>query len=123
MDIDGKKLAKACGMTTPCDVSTSLCRDETDKLATAMTDSAHQRQRINRRLYAGKAIFDNIAEENECPAPETVNIREMAGWTDQSANSLPKMAALMRQAGDSKRPGRSLEFDIAWAMFDLCRCW
>ena len=36
MDIDGKKLAKACGMTTPCDVSTLLCRSETDKLAKAM---------------------------------------------------------------------------------------
>ena len=39
MDIDGKKLAKACGMTTPCDVSTSLCRDETDRLASRSVSS------------------------------------------------------------------------------------
>ncbi|GIR94336.1 MAG: hypothetical protein CM15mP95_3560 [Alphaproteobacteria bacterium] len=42
------------------------------------------------------------------PSPETVNIREMAGWSDHSANALPKMAALMKQAGDIKRPGRGL---------------
>ena len=108
MDIDGKKLAKACGMTTPCDVSTSLCRDETDRLAKAMTEARSNGTELIVACTQEKAIFDNIAEENECPAPTTVNIREMAGWTDQSANSLPKMAALMRQAGDSKRPGRSL---------------
>ena len=36
MDIDGKKLAKICGSTAPCDVYTSLCRNQTDKLADAM---------------------------------------------------------------------------------------
>ena len=108
MDIDGKKLAKACGMTTPCDVSTSLCRDETDRLAKAMTEARSNGTELIVACTQEGAIFNSIAEENECPAPATVNIREMAGWTDESANSLPKMAALMRQAGDSKRPGRSL---------------
>ena len=108
MDIDGKKLAKACGMTTKCDVSTSLCRDETDRLAKAMTEARSNGTELIVACTQESAIFESIAEENECSAPATVNIREMAGWTDQSANSLPKMAALMRQAGDSKRPGRSL---------------
>ena len=108
MDIDGKKLAKACGMTTPCDVSTLLCRSETDKLAKAMTDARTSGTELIVACTQEKAVFDNIAKENECPAPTTVNIREMAGWTDQSGDSLPKMAALMRKAGDSKRPGRSL---------------
>ena len=108
MDIDGKKLAKAGGMTTPCDVSTSLCRDETDRLAKAMVEARSNGTELIVACTQESAIFDSIAEENECPSPATVNIREMAGWTDQSANSLPKMAALMRQAGDSKRPGRSL---------------
>ncbi len=108
MDIDGKKLAKACGMTTPCDVSTLLCRSETDQLAKAMTDAHTSGRELIVACTQERAIFENIAEENECPAPATVNIREMAGWTDQSGDSLPKMAALMRQAGDSKRPGRSL---------------
>jgi hypothetical protein len=39
MDIDGKKLAQSCGKTTSCDVATSLCRTETDRLATAMTSA------------------------------------------------------------------------------------
>ena len=108
MNIDGKKLAKACGMTTPCDVSTSLCRSETEKLAKAMTDARSTGTNLIVACTQESSIFDSIAEENECAAPATVNIRELAGWTDESANSLPKMAALMRQAGDSKRPGRSL---------------
>ena len=108
MNIDGKKLAKACGMTTPCDVSTSLCRSETEKLAKAMTDARSNGTKLIVACTQESSTFDSIAEENECAAPATVNIRELAGWTDESANSLPKMAALMRQAGDSKRPGRSL---------------
>ena len=53
MDIDGKKLAKACGSSTPCDISTSLCRDETDKLATVM-QTAHESGTIHHRMYSGK---------------------------------------------------------------------
>ena len=108
MDIDGKKLAKACGMTTPCDVSTSLCRNETDRLAKAMTEARSNGTELIVACTQESAMFDSIAQENECPKPATVNIREMAGWAGESAKSLPKMAALMRQAGDSKRPGRSL---------------
>ena len=108
MDIDGKKLAKACGMTTPCNVSTSLCRSETDRLAEAMTGARNSGKELIVACTQESAIFDSIAEENECPTPATVNIREMAGWTDDTAKAMPKMAALMRQAGDSKRPGRSL---------------
>ena len=108
MEIDGKKLAKACGMATPCDVSTSLCCDETDKLATAMTTANESGTKLVVACTQETAIFDSIAEDNGCPSPETVNIREMAGWSDHSMSPLPKMVALMRQAGDSKRLGRSL---------------
>ena len=90
MDIDGKKLAKACGMTTPCDVSTSLCRDETDRLAKAMTEARSNGTKLIVACTQESAVFDNIAEENECPRPATVNIREMAGWADESAKSLQK---------------------------------
>ena len=108
MDIDGKKLAKACGSSTPCDISTSLCRDETDKLATAMQTAHESGTKFIIACTQERTVFDNIAEDNRCPSPETVNIREMAGWSDHSANALPKMAALMKQAGDIKRPRRGL---------------
>ena len=108
MDIDGKKLAKACGSTTPCDVYTSLCRNQTDKLASAMMTARENDRQLIVACTQETATFDAIAEEHDCAPPTTVNIRELAGWSENSASALPKMAALMRQAGDSKRPGRSL---------------
>ena len=83
MDIDGKKLAK--GYDDPCDVSTSLCRDETDRLAKAMTEARSNGTELIVACTQESAMFDSIAE-NECPKPATVNIREMAGWADD----LPK---------------------------------
>ena len=65
MDIDGKKLAKACGMTTPCDVSTSLCRNETDRLAKAMTEARSNGTELIVACTQESAMFDSIAEENE----------------------------------------------------------
>ena len=108
MDIDGKKLAESCGKTASCDVATSLCRTETDRLAAAMTATRDNGVNLIVACTQETATFDSLAEEHGCAAPATVNIREMAGWSDQSAKALPKMAALMQQAGDSQRPGRSL---------------
>jgi hypothetical protein len=61
MDIDGKKLAKACGMTTPCNVSTSLCRSETDRLAEAMTGARNSGNDLIVACRQVSAIFDSIA--------------------------------------------------------------
>ena len=63
MDIDGKKLAKACGMATLCDVSTSLCRDETDRLAKAMTEARSNGTKLIVACTQESAIFDSIAED------------------------------------------------------------
>jgi len=108
MDIDGKKLAKAGGMASSCDVATSLCRTQTDRLAAAMTTARDTGTRLIVACTQETATFDSLAEDLGCDAPATVNIREMAGWSDESAKAIPKMAALMRQAGDKQRPSRSL---------------
>jgi ferredoxin len=108
MDIDGKKLAKSCGATGSCDVATSLCRTQTDRLAAAMTAARNSKTKLIVACTQETATFDAIAEELGYDAPQTVNIRELAGWSDESAKALPKMAALMRHAADSYRAGRSL---------------
>ena len=108
MNIDGKKLAKSCDIKSICDVASSLCRNETDQLAAAMTAARDSNTKLIVACTQETATFNSIAEELECATPEIVNIREMAGWSDESAHALPKMVALMKHAGDSRRPTRSL---------------
>jgi len=108
MAIDGPKLAKACGAAGGCEVATSLCRAETETLAAAMRDAKDQNLSLLIACTQETAVFDAIAEEMECPAPATVNIRERAGWSDESKDSIAKIAALITQTGDAHRPSRSL---------------
>ncbi|NDA18883.1 MAG: hypothetical protein EBY34_06640, partial [Alphaproteobacteria bacterium] len=108
MAIDGPKLAKACGAASGCEVATSLCRAETETLAAAMRDAKDQNLSLLIACTQETAVFDAIAEEMECPTPATVNIRERAGWSDESKDSIAKIAALITQTGDVHRPSRSI---------------
>ena len=108
MALDGTKLAKACGAVDGCKVATSLCRTETHDLATAMRDAKDQNLSLLIACTQETAVFDALAEELECPSPATVDIRERAGWSDESASSTAKIAALLKQAGDARAPSRSL---------------
>ena len=100
MTLDGTKLAKACGAEGGCKIATSLCRTETGDLAAAMRDARDANQSLLIACTQETSVFDAIAEEIECPSPATVNIRERAGWSDESASSTAKIAALIKQAGD-----------------------
>lgn len=108
MSLDGTKLAKACGAEGGCTIATSLCRTETGDLAAAMRDARDANQSLLIACTQETSVFDAIAEEIECPSPATVNIRERAGWSDESATSTAKIAALIKQAGDGQTPSRSL---------------
>ena len=52
--------------------------------------------------------FEDIASELGKPAPQTINIREMAGWSDEADSASPKIAALLRSAGDAVPQVRSM---------------
>jgi ferredoxin len=108
MTIDGAKLAKACGSAEPCRPASALCRGETQIVASAMQQAKDQKKSLLIACTQEIAVFDAIAEETGCPAPATVNIRELAGWSDEGNQATAKIAALIRSATDRTPPTRSL---------------
>ena len=105
MDIDGAKLEKACSAAGGCTVATSLCRDQIDRYEAALeaTDGASLIVACTQET----AVFSSVAEDLGKPVPDFVNIRELAGWSEDSG-TLPKMAALLRMAAEPDTPARSL---------------
>ncbi len=108
MTIDAKALAKGCGATGECSPSTSLCRTQTERLASAMQAAAAAGRNVLVTCTQELGKFTQIAEEIATPVPQTVNIREMAGWSDQGVQSTPKMAALIADALAVKPSARSM---------------
>ena len=108
MAIDGKSLSKACGSDNGCSVATSLCRLQTDELTSAMLQAKDQNKSLLIACTQETAVFDAVAEDNGCPTPLTINIREVAGWSEESSNTTPKIAALIKQAGEQHSPAHSL---------------
>lgn len=102
MPLDAKKLSKAIG----CDVGTihtQLCRAQVehfeksviseDQLIVACTQEA--------------PLFQEIAEEHgRGDRVSFVNIREMAGWSDDARTASPKIAALLDGSSFQFKPAR-----------------
>ncbi len=92
--IDARRLAAALGVGEPITVHRALCR----------ADSAAYRE----ALGSGEVIvactqeaplFAELAQQANAHADlRFVNLREFAGWSDQRARTLPKMAALLAAA-------------------------
>ena len=77
MDIDAKKLAKACGATDGCDVATELCRSQIERFEAALQDSAGAPMIV--ACTQESATFEQIAEDAGGAIPDFINIREAAG--------------------------------------------
>ena len=95
MPLDGKGLAKACGAGGGCDVHTQLCRAQIDSFKAAVASGEP--------LIVGCTQEAPLFEETRAEfGPETVvryaNIRERAGWAEQSKEALPKIAALLAES-------------------------
>ena len=89
MPLDGKAL----GLT----MHTSLCRQEIGSVIKAFDGS----DSIVIACTQERALFSELAEQSEKPlvAPlRFVNIREVAGWTQEAQSSTPKIAALLALA-------------------------
>lgn len=83
---------------------TSLCTDQLQIAATAMEAGdviiACQQQ---------AHTFADLAEELDAPVPLFVDIRDRAGWTDDSQSPTPKMAALIAEAAIAAPAPKSLD--------------
>ena len=106
MEIDGAKLGKACGAAGGCAVATELCRSGIGTFETALEASADNPLIV--ACTQESAVFEQAAEETGKPVPEFINIREAAGWSEDGAAALPKIAALLRAATETAPEARSL---------------
>jgi ferredoxin len=106
--MDGEKLAKACGSQSVFSPATALCRGQSERIATAMQQAKDENQTLLIACTQETSVFESIAEEADFEIPATVNIREFAGWSDESASATPKIAALLRHASDRYAAARSL---------------
>ena len=111
MDIDAKKLAKACGAAEGCEVATELCRGQIERFEAALQERGDASLIV--ACTQESATFEQIAEDAGAPIPDFINIREAAGWSDDSAAALPKIAALIRAATDAVPAARSLTLTSA----------
>ena len=56
-----------------------------------------------------RAVFEELADELGVEAPDFVDIRDRAGWSDEADKSGPKMAALVRDALLPRPPGKAVD--------------
>ena len=91
-NLDRDAIEKATGL--PCSrVYNALCTNELGEAATAM-------QNGDTIIACGQEapVFENLSEELELETPLLVDIRDRAGWSDESSQATPKVAALLAEA-------------------------
>ncbi|MGR3493453.1 MAG: 4Fe-4S binding protein [Shimia sp.] len=93
--VDAEGLSRATGLTVkaPC---TTLCTDQLDRAAAALSASAEGDVIFSCAQEA--RTFEALAEDLGLPAPPTLDLRDRAGWTADQGDTLPKMSALIAEA-------------------------
>lgn len=105
MPLDGKELARACGADGAA-VHTQLCRSQLDRFEAAAKGAAGP---LLVACTQEAPLFAEIAAESAPQAELSfTNIRERAGWSDEGAAALPKIAALLAEATLSVPPTGSI---------------
>ncbi|MBU6508373.1 MAG: 4Fe-4S binding protein [Alphaproteobacteria bacterium] len=93
MPLDGKAVARTCAASGPSAVGRHLCRAELDRLLNAA--------KAGKPLVVGCTQEEPVFAEALASAGVAVsyaNIRERALWSDEAAQALPKVAALLTEA-------------------------
>ncbi len=94
MSVNGKALAKACADKSLC-VNTHLCRTELGEFQRV----AKKKKPMLVACTQEAPLFVEVLDEIEgAPEIHFTNIRERAGWSEQGAKAIPKMAALLAEA-------------------------
>lgn len=101
--LDAATISAASGLTCS-RVHAALCTDEIGVAARAMSDGdtiiACQQER---------ARFEDLAAEQGVAVPGFVDLRDRAGWSDDSARAGPKMAALAAEAILPQPQGKAVD--------------
>jgi ferredoxin len=94
MRLDGGRLARACGIGS-LDVARQLCRAEIARFGRALEDG----RPVMVACTQEAPLFRETALEAGADSPLAfVDIRERAGWSDEGAAAIPKIAALLAEA-------------------------
>ncbi|SFO84747.1 4Fe-4S binding protein [Tranquillimonas alkanivorans] len=101
--IDADALGDATGLKCS-RTHTALCTREMSSAAKAI-----QRGDAVIACQQERARFEEVAEELGLNPPEFVDIRDRAGWSDESADATPKMAALVAEAQLRRPETRTLD--------------
>lgn len=105
MEIDGERLGKALGTGAPVRVHRELCRGEIE----IFRDAAASGDNVRVACTQEAPLFREVAEEAGAGVTLTfTNIRERAGWCAAPGKALPKMAALLAEAGHVSKPAGAL---------------
>ncbi|WP_170513482.1 4Fe-4S binding protein [Ruegeria atlantica] len=91
-DLEAEKIASACGIACS-KVHTALCTAELETVASLMQDG-------DTVIACGQEqdVFRDLADELNIDMPGFVDLRDRAGWSEQSSDATPKMAALAAEA-------------------------
>lgn len=90
--VDFQTLSKTTGASCA-GCHTSLCTTQLDVASAAILDGD-----VTIACAQEARRFSELAEELEAEQPQFVDIRDRAGWTEDSASTTPKMAALIADA-------------------------
>ncbi len=105
VDLDGHRLAKACGVDGEIDINTQLCRAQMENFQRAVADG----QPMVVACTQESPLFQETALETNADTTITyTNIRENAGWSAEADRALPKMAALLAEATIDVPPASSV---------------
>ncbi len=90
--VDADKIADATGLGCS-KVYSCLCTDQIEVAAAALNKGE-----VIVACQQERATFEALSEEIGAPLPAFVDIRDRAGWTDDTHPTSPKMAALVAEA-------------------------
>lgn len=91
-DLEAEKIESACGIACS-KVHTALCTAELETAASLMQDG-------DTVIACGQEqqVFQDLADELSIDVPGFVDLRDRTGWSEQSSDATPKMAALAAEA-------------------------
>jgi len=94
MPLDGKALAKACGLDG-LEINSQLCRSQLGNFQRAVIGD----QPVVVACTQEAPLFEEVrADSNTNASLSFTNIRERAGWSEEAGAATPKIAALLAEA-------------------------
>lgn len=90
--LDADAISEASGLKCSM-VHNGLCSSGLDTLAHVIPDGD-----LIIACAQEADVFNDLAAELDAPLPQTVDIRDRAGWSDEGKSATPKIAALLAEA-------------------------